>query len=89
MKPKITPGPWEAYNGSVSSKSKSIDRSKWSTCIHSYSANLRMPEHEKVANAKLIAEAPEMFDVLACISDNNFSREELIEMANKILIKFN
>jgi hypothetical protein len=61
---EYTKGEWTHYNGSIWSKSPDIDKSQRTNMICSISERWKMPENEKIANARLIAAAPEMYEAL-------------------------
>jgi hypothetical protein len=87
MKSKPTEGPWilntasASYTGTDEVKSI-LGGTKTNECIC-----LLGESDNKLANARLIAEAPNMYGLIVCIDDPNFSREELIELAQKLIKK--
>lgn len=59
MKSQFTPGPWERHDASVYAGSVIV-----ACCPKNHWTAIELPEAEKLANARLIASAPELLAAL-------------------------
>jgi hypothetical protein len=72
MKNTHTPGPWQVYNGGAI-----IGTIEYASGVE-YIANVRHIPNESMANARLLASAPDMFDALQAIVDAYGERDTLL-----------
>lgn len=66
---KYTPGPWYALKDNESSPAGHLVRSEPSKIEVARASNIYMDRSERLANARLIAAAPELLEALEALSE--------------------
>lgn len=86
-----TPGPWKAYGTAVWSEHESVSgkATKGTRTNHvcAVSDRLKMPDAERVANARLIALAPELLSFVLDVMRGCTDREDLERMAARLAVR--